>query len=323
MKESILKNKKKIIACLIAALVIIGYKNYKHKDIHIEENIPAEVQVVNNSAINVAGAAKTEAESIVNNADVKLNTQDNSKYLGLENELIEAKLITGVEYYISENQKNQLRPALINFKYKEMDCSAFGEIETSNQKSKIRLNYAKCDNDELEIKGQFFDGSKDLGSTVTYSPDNQKYVVAPQDGFILLGAVSQNISIFQSLNPELKTNNAIPQNIEISNNDISTLKLLNAELKTSTLIPNDESELLQVLITFDNNGMACNSIGDISLANGLSSISLKNTKCGDQKYPELRGWFVSSNKMLNPYEVYDDNNEKTSVPLQTGFVLLR
>lgn len=293
-------SKEKGFAGLVVATVVSGYLYFNHKGV-ANENIHPIVQEKLNTQAEVATNTGNKNDALQELKD-KQNKSNEVEFFNMTNELLEAKLITGVEYFINDAQQtNQTSPTLINFKYKDKNCVALGEIKPDSQKSAIRLNYAKCDNEEFKIEGVFFDANKNFGSVSIFNSDNQKYMVPPQDGFFLIYKVLEKL--------------------DTSSKNIPNLQLLNAELRTSALI-NNSTEHIPVLVSFVNNGIICNSLGDISSVNGISSIMLKNYKCGDELHNESIGWFIGTNKILNPNEeIIDKETNQRTIPLQSGYVL--
>lgn len=291
------KNKKVFVVSLIVAGAIIGFSIYPHKTVSNENQIAAIPQI---NAVDDVGKNIDSQKNIVEGVIAPASKAYEQKNIDFTNELFEAKLVTGVEYYINENQKQNL-PTLINFKFKDKNCVALGNVEPGSQKSNIRLDYGICDNEEFQMEGHFFDANRNFGSVSIFNADNQKYMVPPQDGFILVFKTTK---------------------LEQAHNNLSTLQLLNAELKTSTLM-NNATDHIPALVSFVNNGVVCNSVADIISANNTSLIKIKNTRCGEQIYNDYRGWFIGSNKMANPNEeILEQETNQRTIPLQSGYVLL-
>lgn len=295
---------KIILTSLITASFVIGANAQDYKS-QVEQFQKVE------SIASAKSIGATKGLSDISNekamASLKTTTVNKPKYLDLVNEVVEANLITGVEYKLTKNQGVTPLPVFINFNYKNTECIASGSLMPSDDKAKIGLINAKCGNEEFNILGYFLDAYKTYGSITTYKQDIDKHIVAPQKGYIMIS-------------------NAYESDVK-SSTILQSMQLLKAELKTSTMIDKTEIENYNyspILVSFESNNTTCNSIGRVEILQNSPVVKLGNIKCGDNlKVSYNSGWFVSDTKMLTPVEeIVDKETNQKSIPLQSGYVLI-
>lgn len=251
---------------------------------------------LNNKNVSSFGAMHKESNSI----------SDKSPFLNMQKELIEAKLITGVEYYINPN--NESLPVLIDFTFNNVECHAIGTLLPGDNKSPIRLSTAKCGNEEFTLYGSFVDAYKNFGAVSSQNRDSLKYTVAAQSGYIMLNDISYTL------------NNA---NVNLP---LEKYSIYNAKVETS--VQYDKKDITQnhnnppVLITFENDNTTCKTIGMVDVENDISTIKFSSVKCGDYKTFTVNGMFVNSNKTIGVEETVDSKDTQKSIPLQSGYVFI-
>lgn len=230
---------------------------------------------------------------------------NNLKYSDMTNDLIPAKLITGIEFTKDANP-NEIspNPVLINFNYKNMNCAVNAYAIENSQNTHILLSGGKCGNDNFKLEGYFFDWNKNFGTTPIVDSSSNKKIIKPQDGFIVVRSV-----------------NHIQENTAETN---QKFELYDAEIKTKTLIIGDTEKNgpLPVLISFEKSNEHCSAIGQLNNNGDSSTINLGLIKCDNTKEQVVRAKFVSSNKILGPVESLDKDTEQKTVPLQNGFVFI-